>query len=696
MNSVSANFGGAGGGIGYLGMPSSVGVEFDTYDNGAANGDPNGNHVNIDLNGVFSAANLAAEVTKRMNDGDRWYVWVDFNGVTEILEVRLSLTPSRPTSALLSRSIDLVSILGTPNVYIGFTSGTGGAQGIHDILAWTFTNQYAPLTTANPTTGTVSNPTTGTTHNPTTGTTATTATTGSTGTTENPCVMANGTYRTQSEGDWGDSCALGFETGCYRDATFATCFPNGLTVGCPMCSQYGGGGACGLNLHFTSSAAIQNYLPQLGAPNMLDHDYVNPSNPPPISTASGNFGGQVTALALSLGFSACDNHFHTECASLGDLYVCDNRCEACKRNSDTCSRNTQVHCQFVNDRYLDDEEGTLNTKNNDQSTGKPQYPNCEAFFGMQISQIFQAASQTLGGCSNCAAKREAQMADRNNQNCVRNSACRKNPNRNTQTCSRNSSCKKNSDCCCCVDQSTEPLCDPVVLNNCITLINQAFIFGKTLNDVDSGQLFKEQQCNCDGGFQWAATVNGQTIPLVPFVVPTDMIDYYGYNTGNPSSADTPSHLENSNARNALVEFVTDGFQNQNLLVIYAAPSSGFAGSAVSTVTHNGNLAGATFIVEDDPGDGYSITPTSFSTNHNWATCCTDGYVLGPIPNLACFTFTLGATTGIDSLRLASNTAGAPTVLDLPKSNSDSIVINICNQCLGANLPVSPPVPSRKA
>jgi len=236
----------------------------------------------------------------------------------------------------------------------------------------------------------------------------------------------------------------------------------------------------------------------------------------------------------------------------------------------------------------------------------------------------------------------------------------------------------------------------VVLNNCITLINQAFIFGKTLNDVDSGQLFKEQQCNCDGGFQWAATVNGQTIPLVPFVVPTDMIDYYGYNTGNPSSADTPSHLENSNARNALVEFVTDGFQNQNLLVIYAAPSSGFAGSAVSTVTHNGNLAGATFIVKDDPGDGYSITPTSFSTDHNWATCCTDGYVLGPIPNLACFTFTLGATTGIDSLRLASNTAGAPTVLDLPKSNSDSIVINICNQCLGANLPVAPPVASRKA
>jgi len=272
------------------------------------------------------------------------------------------------------------------------------------------------------------------------------------------------------------------------------------------------------------------------------------------------------------------------------------------------------------------------------------------------------------------------------KNCVRNSGCRKNAGRNTQACSRNSSCKKNQNCCCCVDQSADPLCDPIVLNDCITLINQAFIFGKTLNDVNSGQLFKEHQCNCDGGYQWVATVNGQTIPLIPFSVETDMITYYGYNTGNPSSADTPTHLEDSNAKNALVEFVTDGFLLQNLLVIYAAPNSGFSGSAVSTITHNGNLAGASFIVQDDPGDSYTTNPTQFITDHNWVTCCTDGYVLGPIPNLACFTFTLGATTGINSLRLASNTAGSPTVLTIPKSDAESIVINICNQCLGSNIP----------
>jgi hypothetical protein len=690
-----------------LGMPKSVGVEFDTWDNGVGSGDPNGNHVNIDLDGAFAAASLAFEVSKRMNDGDRWYVWIDFNGVTEIMEVRLSLTPTRPTSAIISRSVDLVTALGSPNVYVGFTSGTGSAQGIHDILTWTFTNQYAPLTTANPTTGTLKNPTTGTTQNPTTGTTGTTGSTGSTGTTENPCVTSGGTYRTQSEGDWGDACSDGFDTGCYRDQHFGECFPDGLVVGC-QCSQaggygnnnnvnhygisrYGGGGGgnvpsasnCGNSMLFTSSNAIQHYLPQLGAPNVLDHDYTNPSQPPPISTSSGNFGGQVTALALSLGFSNCDNHFHTECAALGDLYVCDNRCEACKRNSDSCNRNTQVHCQFVNDRNLDDEENELdakNNKNNNQATGKPQYPNCEAFFGMQISQIFEAANNALGGCGSCTSKRLAMLEDRNNQNCVRNSGCKKDAARNNQGCSRNSSCKRNNNCCCCVDQSADPLCDPIVLNACVALINQAFIFGKTLDDVDSGNLFKETQCNCDNGYQWAATVNGQTVPLVPFSVPTDMVTYYGYNTGNPSSADTPDGLEDSNSNDILVEFVTDGFGLQNLLVIYDSPNSGSGGSAMSTITHNGDLAGASFLVKDDVGDGYTINPGQFTTDHNWSPCCTDGYVLGPIPNLACFTLTIGATSGVTSLRLASNGAPGGTALLIPKVNTQTVVVNICNQC----------------
>jgi len=279
------------------------------------------------------------------------------------------------------------------------------------------------------------------------------------------CNTTNGTFHTQSEGDWGDKCSQGFQTGCYRDDNFASCFPNGLSVGCSCPSKKSG--EC-LNLLFTSSDAVSNYLPQLGQPAVLDQSYVNPSNPPPISTPAGNFGGQVTALTLSLGFESCDPTFHTACASVGSLYICDNRCEACKRNSNSCKRNTATNCVYVNARNGDEGNAELEQRNND---GKPQYANCEAFYGQTVYQVFQTASNVLGGCAPCSKRTEE-------RNCVRNSGCRKNPKRNS----------------CCVDQSSDPSCDPVVLNDCITLINQAFIFGKTLNDVDSGQLFQGSPC----------------------------------------------------------------------------------------------------------------------------------------------------------------------------------------------------------
>jgi hypothetical protein len=36
----------------------------------------------------------------------------------------------------MSYTIDLVSVLGTPNAYIGFTSGTGASGANHDIVNW--------------------------------------------------------------------------------------------------------------------------------------------------------------------------------------------------------------------------------------------------------------------------------------------------------------------------------------------------------------------------------------------------------------------------------------------------------------------------------------------------------------------------------------------------------------------------------
>lgn len=144
VQTVSNTAGGAGGGIGYQGLAKSLGVEFDTYNNGGGDGS-NGNHVGIDLAGSVNSA-ARANIATRMNNGSIWSVWVDYNGVTDLLEVRLlEGTGSRPGAATLSYTVDLPGQLTTTDAFVGFTSGTGSGWGNHDILAWQFNSSYDPI-----------------------------------------------------------------------------------------------------------------------------------------------------------------------------------------------------------------------------------------------------------------------------------------------------------------------------------------------------------------------------------------------------------------------------------------------------------------------------------------------------------------------------------------------------------------------
>ncbi len=133
-------------GIGYSGIDASVGVEFDTWLNPCDN-DPSQSHVGIDLNGSTNhgiRAPFTADVTgPELDDGDKWYVWIDYDGAT--LETRISLTSDRPDEAILSRGLDIPSIIGQSTGYVGFTSATGGAWANHDIIYWTYVPEPATL-----------------------------------------------------------------------------------------------------------------------------------------------------------------------------------------------------------------------------------------------------------------------------------------------------------------------------------------------------------------------------------------------------------------------------------------------------------------------------------------------------------------------------------------------------------------------
>ncbi|HMO49041.1 MAG TPA: PEP-CTERM sorting domain-containing protein [Rubrivivax sp.] len=143
VQTVANTAGGGGGGIGYLGLNNSVGVEFDTWNNGAGANDPDGNHIGINLSGGFNGP--TASIGTRMNNGADWFAWVDYDGANQEIEVRLAQTNVRPVAATLSRSANLAAVLGSTNAFVGFTSGTGAAGGYHDIVNWQFRDDFQPI-----------------------------------------------------------------------------------------------------------------------------------------------------------------------------------------------------------------------------------------------------------------------------------------------------------------------------------------------------------------------------------------------------------------------------------------------------------------------------------------------------------------------------------------------------------------------
>lgn len=166
----TAGIGGVGVGMGYLGVPNSVAIEFDTYNNagyGLGNNDGNSsNHVSIDTNGNLTNTAITNvygngscgfpggnpgqsnySVPGCMSNGDLWTVNVGYDGSN--LSVSLfDPTEGSTYNAINNYAIDIASLLGTNQAYVGFTAGTGAGWENHDIVNWQFadTTQLAPGT----------------------------------------------------------------------------------------------------------------------------------------------------------------------------------------------------------------------------------------------------------------------------------------------------------------------------------------------------------------------------------------------------------------------------------------------------------------------------------------------------------------------------------------------------------------------
>lgn len=108
----------------------------------------------------------------------------------------------------------------------------------------------------------------------------------------NPCSLAPGDYRTQTQGGWGQDECSGDNPACYRDANFDSAFPGGITVGCASGS-----------LTFTSSAAVAAFLPCGGPPSIAVGNQTDPA------CDQNVFAAQLLTAKLTLGFDQADASF---------------------------------------------------------------------------------------------------------------------------------------------------------------------------------------------------------------------------------------------------------------------------------------------------------------------------------------------------------------------------------------------------
>jgi glucose/arabinose dehydrogenase len=138
----AASLGLWGGGVGYSGISNSLAIKFDTYKN-------EGFDLNDNSIGIYSNGNIATPLATQaapfdINGGDVLTAWIDYDGVTNALNVYLGNSTAKPGEAILSTTVELTSLVGQ-QAYFGFTGASGALAATEEILNWSFTSENARL-----------------------------------------------------------------------------------------------------------------------------------------------------------------------------------------------------------------------------------------------------------------------------------------------------------------------------------------------------------------------------------------------------------------------------------------------------------------------------------------------------------------------------------------------------------------------
>ncbi|XVE58239.1 hypothetical protein DITRI_Ditri04bG0154200 [Diplodiscus trichospermus] len=116
----------------------AVAIEFDTHQNPEF-GDPNGNHVGINLGSIVSTTTIdASDFGVFLNDGSVHRTWITYDGPRKWMEISLGSDGYEHLSkSIFSGSLDLSPHL-NEYMFVGFSASTGNMTQIHKVLSWNF------------------------------------------------------------------------------------------------------------------------------------------------------------------------------------------------------------------------------------------------------------------------------------------------------------------------------------------------------------------------------------------------------------------------------------------------------------------------------------------------------------------------------------------------------------------------------
>lgn len=116
----------------------TLAVEFDTSKDDNV-GDPNSNHVGIDVGSHVSLAVAnVSDVNLVLNNGEKLNAWVDYEAGSKEMQVRLGKWgEQKPSDPIVSHKIDFSKMWGGNPVFAGITSSNGGhSEQVVNIYSW--------------------------------------------------------------------------------------------------------------------------------------------------------------------------------------------------------------------------------------------------------------------------------------------------------------------------------------------------------------------------------------------------------------------------------------------------------------------------------------------------------------------------------------------------------------------------------